>query len=350
MSVEPQRRELRTPPHNMLDAIYRGEVEGQAPNSPIIFARKLHERSFLLFEYQGSDGQVVRTHLPFLENININEQGKANLASYNLLGRAGQLFSYGGAESRKISIDFEINLLHLFHLQETEGITERFKRPIKNTDRGQELRRFTNPDKAFALDRAYQYSAHERSKFLNSITDNGDQLLNQEESRQRTNDRYGKRPLPDYFQFDTPDLDKTLDLVMYWINTIRSSTLNNSQNTVYGPPIVRLNHGPLYMNSPCIVEDYKISIDKQSNYEVETLLPYTIKVSMSLIESRAGNFGEYKEGRLIEGDNLTGWEAILDRNVLDSMNYNFEDFALPAVTKPITPNPGGTRFSGRPST
>tara|TARA_R100001510_G_C7608998_1_gene173178 strand:- start:676 stop:975 length:300 start_codon:yes stop_codon:yes gene_type:complete len=99
------------------------------------------------------------------------------------------------------------------------------------------------------------------------------------------------------------------------------------------------------MNSPCLVEDYKISIDTQTNYELETLLPHIIKVSMSLIESRSGNFGEYKEGRLVEGDNLTGYESILDRNVLDSMNYNFEQFGLPPITGPITPDPDGTRFS-----
>ena len=328
MIAEPQKREQRILTHNMKDAIYRGDIPGQAPNSPVIFARKLHERSFLLFEYQGPDGQMTRCHLPFLQNIVVSEQGKANLASYNLLGRAGQLFSYGGADSRKITLDFEISLLHLFHLQETEGITDRFKNRIRNTDRSQEIRRFTYTNKGNIT--SHQYSAHERNRFLNALTGGddfeSDARLDREESRRKTNDRYDKRPLPDYFQFDTPDVDKTLDLIMYWINIIRSSVLNNSENTVYGPPIVRLNHGPLYMNSPCVVEDYKISIDQSSNYEVETLLPYTIKVSMSLLESRTGNFGGYESGKFIDGDNLAGWEAILDKNVLDAMNYNLEDF------------------------
>ena len=333
--------------------IYAGEVPGQGPNAPLIYARLLQERSFLLFEFQGPDGEVIRSHLPFLQNINIGEQGKANLASYNLLGRAGQLFSYGGADSRKINIDFEINLQHLFHLQETEGFTERFKRPIKNTDRMQEMRRFTEPNKALALDQAVNYSKQERIKFIEALTGDVDREADLEANRRKARaagTSAGKKALsglgnPDFFQIDVPDIDKTLDLVMYWINLVRSSTLNNSQNTVYGPPIVRLNHGPMYMNSPCLVEDYKISIDTQTNYELETLLPHIIKVSMSLIESRSGNFGEYKEGRLVEGDNLTGYESILDRNVLDSMNYNFEQFGLPPITGPITPDPDGTRFS-----
>jgi len=319
-----------------------GVLDGAAANaSPDIFARKLHERSFLLFEYQGPDGQVTRCHLPFLQNIVVSEQGKANLASYNLLGRAGQLFSYGGADSRKITLDFEISVLHLFHLQEKEGLTERFKNPIKNTDRSQEILKFTSPSKANS--KSHSYSKEARNTFLLALT--GADSMNEsvgtrkkpfqtaadfEANLQRYNknpfDRNAKRPLPDYFQFENGDVDKTLDLVMYWINIIRSSVLNNSENTVYGPPIVRLSHGPLYMNSPCVVEDYKISIDQSSNYEVETLLPYTIKVSMSLLESRTGNFGGYESGKLIDGDNLAGWEAILDKNVLDAMNYNLEDF------------------------
>ena len=82
----------------------------------------------------------------------------------------------------------------------------------------------------------------------------------------------------------------------------------------------------MYMNSPCLVEDYKISVDKTSNYDLQTLLPHTIKVSMTLVESRAGDFGEYVSGNELKGDNLTGWESILDKNVLDSMNYNIEVF------------------------
>lgn len=303
-----------------MDAIYR-EKDGQ----PIINARKLHERSFLLFEYFGSDSQVTRAHLPFLQNINISESGKANLAKYSLLGRAGQLFSYGGAEARQITLDFEINLLHLFHLQETEGITERFKRKIKNTDKSFEIRRFTQPKNA-PLDVSYQYAFNEKVRFLKSLGLELAEEVRLEEARAATNARYGQRPNSDFYVLNNQDIDKTIDLVMYWVNLIRSSILNNSKNTVYGPPIVRLNHGPMYMNSPCLVEDYKISIDRMSNYDVETLLPYTLKVSMSLVESRAGDFGDYYEGQPIEGDNLTGWEAIIDRNVIDSMNYNFEDF------------------------
>jgi len=293
------------------------EEDGKA----LVKARRLQERSFLLFEYSGSKDEVTRAHLPFLQNINISEDGKANLASYNLLGRAGQIFSYGGADSRRLKVDFEMSLLHLIHLQETEGFTERFKRAIKNKDTNIERDRFMGKSVPTAPN---TYGADARRQFLRSLGSDpvilvaGD-IVNRALDRRADSDEYGGGRMAD-------DTIKAVDLMMYWTNLIRSSILNDSRNTVYGPPIVRLNHGPMYMNSPCLVEDYKISIDKVSNYDLETLFPHTIKVSMSLIESRTGDFGDYKKGGLIGGDNLAGWEAILDSNVLDAMNYNLEAY------------------------
>jgi len=316
---------------NTQDAIYK-----DSNNQTQVYARRLHERSFLMFEYYGSDSQVTRAHMPFLQNINITEVGKANLASYNLLGRAGQLFSYGGADSRKLSLEFELNALHLFHLQQTEGLTDRLMRTIKNTDKEQDRRSFFEPSNKFkygSQGTPFDYSANAVSELKRFF---GEQTINELSSKLKSVDRHraepGTDPKVDLFldnTFEGPvtsgDVFKSLNLIMYWVNLVRSSTLNNSKNTVYGPPIVRLNHGPMYMNSPCLVEDYKITIDKGSNYDVETLIPYSLKFSMSLIESRAGNFGDYQSGDLGNGDNLTGWESIIDSNVLDSMNY-FVDF------------------------
>jgi len=303
---------------NTEDAIFK---DG---NQTAIYARKLHERSFLLFEYFGADGEVTRAHMPFLQNITINEDGKANLASYNLIGRAGQLFAYNGADSRRIKLDFEINLLHLFHIQQSEGFTNRMVSLIKNTDRRQEMRRFTQSSKPMGFAGApYAYAANQSINFEDLLGEDTKRIL---ASRSDTAVRYGQRN-PDVIADPNTSNDtlKTLDLVMYWVNLIRSSVLNNSKNTIYGPPIVRLNHGAMYMNSPCLVEDYKISVDKSSNYDVDTLLPHTVKVSLSLVESRSGNFGNYVKGES-GGDNITGWESILDENVIDSMNYNFKDF------------------------
>ena len=75
--------------------------------------RRLSERSHLTIEFPQQDNRVIRTFIPFLENPNISERGTANLNRYNLGGTAGQLFSYGGAEARRLNVNFNITLLHV---------------------------------------------------------------------------------------------------------------------------------------------------------------------------------------------------------------------------------------------
>lgn len=331
-----------------MTAIYRED------NKTVIYPRKLHERSFLLFEYQGAKGRIDRAHMPFLQNVSISESGKARLANYSLLGRAGELFAYTGAEARKISIDFELNLQHLFHLLETEGFSNRFKSVLRSTDLKTDKQAFLKPSQG-GPSPGYPYANASFKNFLNLV---GEDALRELESKLVSDNKryfgitringYGLPENPANPLIPAKKLPETvstgINLAMYWINLIRSSVLNNSKNTVFGPPIVRLNHGPMYMNSPCLVESYKISVDKESTYSLETLFPYTIKLSMTLLESRTGDFGDYKNGDLIQGDNLAGWEAVLDKNVLDSMNYGFEEYGSGVSPNPTTPDPGG-RFT-----
>ena len=100
---------------------------------------------------------------------------------------------------------------------------------------------------------------------------------------------------------------------MFWINLIRTSVTNNTQNPIYGPPIIRLFHGPLYMNVPCICTDYSIEVIENSGYDVQTLMPRQIKVNMTLEEFRVGDFGTFNSDSYnqIERDNLAGWEAVI---------------------------------------
>ena len=89
--------------------------------------RYLHERSHLKLEFPQQGDQTIQAYIPFLENPEINEKGKSKLNTYDLVGRAGQLFSYGGANSRSLDLKFSISLLHVLNIQSTEGITEKFQ-------------------------------------------------------------------------------------------------------------------------------------------------------------------------------------------------------------------------------
>ena len=116
------------------------------------------------------------------------------------------------------------------------------------------------------------------------------------------------------------NLNDSIDLVYLWLNLIRGTVLNRSDNTAYGPPIVRLTHGAMYSNVPCLVEDYSVQIEEEAGYDVQTLTPKRIRITLNMVESRAGNFGNYDGGKVVTGDNLTGWESIISNNELDPCN------------------------------
>jgi hypothetical protein len=119
-------------------------------------------------------------------------------------------------------------------------------------------------------------------------------------------------PAPDDFEIDTKL--KAIDVIIYWVNIIRSSVINNSQNPLYGPPIIRLTHGILYEDVPCICRDYTLSYNESAGFDIKTLLPRQLKITMKLEENRTGNFGVYDamSENSRTRDNLAGWESVVN--------------------------------------
>tara|TARA_R100001163_G_scaffold56223_1_gene43884 strand:- start:69 stop:749 length:681 start_codon:yes stop_codon:yes gene_type:complete len=104
---------------------------------------------------------------------------------------------------------------------------------------------------------------------------------------------------------------RIIDLIIYWTNIIRSSVVNYSKNPIFGPPIIRLRHGIMYQDIPCICTDYSIGYNESAGYDLDTLLPRQLKITMKLEEIRTGDFGEFDTTDLIKKDNLAGWEAVV---------------------------------------
>jgi hypothetical protein len=332
--------------------------------------RKLHDRSHLTLEFPQSNDRVIRTYIPFLENPIISEKGSAKLNSYNLVGRAGELFAYGGAQSRRLTVTFNISLLHVMEVDSEEGIADHFKRQFqlyftsedaKNAfklrkEEANALRspspmeRFGISEGAGELDILQQGASDESSEYDFAISQNDETtgaLGRQHAARHRA---YYRR-IAGLVQGD-PEVEgedfsnilrgdaeikqsqlqrennKHIDLVYCWLNLIRASVLNRSDNTVYGPPIVRLTHGPMYGNVPCLVENYSVKVLEEAGYEAQTLTPKRIQVTLSMVESRTGDFGKYVGGQIIAGDNLTGWESIISNNEIDPYNGGVSDYAV----------------------
>jgi hypothetical protein len=392
--------------------------------------RLLSERSHLGLEFPQPNGRVFRTYIPFLQNPLISERGQSNLVEYDLVGRPGGLYSYGGAKSRVITLQFKINLIHLLYSASTEGVSSKFFRSFNlfYADRERAKKAFDlkpggarDAEIAEAEDAtAGAYAAFEESQSnLRSAQINYNNLFQSDFdgtfagelfaaersagaaeydyydaeanlagldadlqsdlaniSRDGATDIQAGKGFPhasthrafyrkalsvltgNTFPTQTPFLDgianyfidginnasilgydlqgevkaprilspqdqlnrvnDLIDAVYVWVNLVRSTTLNNSTNTVQGPPIVRLNHGAMYNNIPCIVSDYSIEMNQQAGYEVETLTPKELVINMTLKETRTT--GGFEEGQIESGDHVAGWEAIITNNNTDPYN------------------------------
>ncbi len=263
-----------------------------------IVNRGLPERSKLQFFFpnpsEGEPNFVVT--LPFFENPRITERKKARYQTYKTVSRSSNLYSYLGADSREFNLQFNMTLNHI---ADSGAISLERYLPIL---------------------RGELVGTIERNKFFepsNPIDLNT--IINETE----TNDLYNTQsevvtalnrgPLEQDLKLG--GLLKVVDLVIYWVNIIRSSVVNNAENPIYGPPIIRLNHGIMYEDVPCICKDYQLSMNEQAGYDLDTLLPRQITITMRLEEIRTGNFGVFdpQSYSAAERDNLGGWEAVINK-------------------------------------
>lgn len=264
--------------------------------------RFLPERSFLIFEFPvaGRD-RPMRITLPFLENINISENGKANFAVHDVLSRPGSLYTYLGSKSRKLRLKFNLTLPHIQY--EMKGNLLGYFGYISLDDKESEKDRFVN--KHGMEERRYNPT---------------DPFLSQAAFARRYFESLKNNDFTETVKASSKS-DEPLELMLWWSNIIRASTVGNAIDPTLGPPIVRVNHGLMYKNIPCICMSYNIELADRSTYDLKTLMPRELVVSMELEEIRMGDFGEYLRGGVISGDNVTGWEAVISDGTMDPDNF-----------------------------
>jgi hypothetical protein len=80
-----------------------------------IIDRKLPEKAFMRFYFPSTEGRVPSTivTMPFFENPVIKESKRARYKKYSLISRSSNLYSYLGADSRKLNLTFSLSLPHL---------------------------------------------------------------------------------------------------------------------------------------------------------------------------------------------------------------------------------------------
>ena len=276
----------------------------------------LEDRSKLIFEFYSPDydGGVTYRILDFWENIKIKESQKPNLITYNPISRAGSLYSYGGAKSRAFSLSFNItlpNLANVSNLRKLGGGWGKY-------DRKQFFQ-----ERVFGKNLSWggwgEMPKKYDSEFL-ALLENFDPLSVRRFYKNQNVARLDEPVLDEdgditdeftssYTVTDNSDRNKAITTVMMWVGLIRASVMNDAKNPLNGPPIVRLRHGIMYQDVPCVCTGYNVSFDERGGYDVQTLLPRIINVTMNLEEYR--NSGNYEHDTPILRDNNTGWESIL---------------------------------------
>lgn len=321
-----------------------------------IIDRHLYDRSYLDFKFPNKEegGPDFNVRLPFIENVKITERKRAKYQKYSPLSRSSQLYAYLGAESRKLNLNFNLTLRHiesqgppiesyLAAITENESyvkVRERFKGDVVEPPESQTVA-ISAPYLESVADIAHQvyqswlpYLKIDEATYIAARYGIAalDAPFPQENPYQPPIQDlpYQSSVLaidPDYIAAASNELmaskAKLVDLVIYWINIIRTSVVNNAIDPTLGPPIIRLNHGIMYQDVPCVCTNYTISVPDTAPMDIDTLLPHVIQVTMQLEEIRTGDFGEFRgsgadnNATMVKRDNLAGWEAVVVHGSMD---------------------------------
>lgn len=314
----------------------------------VIDMRLLELRSGLFFEYPSfsRDDTNLLFFLPFWENPIVTENKEARLVEYNLINRGSAIFAHTGAHARNIGIEFTLTLPHimrsmnsvlntqrLLETLSTESEKKKFKTvdPFENevpTTTAEDVIRHwgelvleTNIGRIEAeefpgqqyIPQGEQYP--EGNNWISLHNDDNAGVVTSENLR--TGEVVRNVHADAIPVTESATALRAINTVVFILNIIRSCTAGDAVNSILGPPLLRLRHGASYSDVPLICRDYDISVEEDAGYDLKTLLPNRMKVTLNTHELRTGNFGRFEPGVFVSRDNLAGWEAVLSKGTMD---------------------------------
>ena len=307
----------------------------------------LEKKSKLEFYFPQSFGKSWIITLPFYENPTIQENKSARYSTHNVVGRSSGLHTYVGSDSRKFNLSFDLTLPHLLQFykgdlesaggQTQEENLEKKRQKFKNqssivtansagnTTAATELRpRSSNYDSFFEIEPLKAAVAISQGKIPGKGGAIGPASPTNIESAEHgipyslAGLAYQRNVAMGTAGDVTPGYKKQvnniLDILAYWVDIIRLSCYNNTDNPIFGPPVIRLTHGMLFRKIPCIATSYDVAYDGNAGFHKNTMIPRKIQVRMELTEMRAGDFGKFiaTDTVGIEGENLAGYEVLFE--------------------------------------
>jgi len=266
--------------------------------------RLLERRSRLSFHYPTA-GIIV--FIPFYENPTITESKQASLVEYNPLARSGSLFAYTGAKSRRITVEATFTLPHLLNFD--MGI-DRFRRLVdldkQQTDQRLFFQKISSPESLNTVGDVNTSLATELHV---------DWIWKKESLREEEDQNLIGEILPLFADNQYNQL-KAVDTLLFFANVLRTSVDNNASEPRGGPPIIHLTHGGLYQNVPCICRSYNLGWVEDGGYDLPTLTPRRLKITLNLSETRTNMNTPGKDTMTaVErsyANTLKGWESVIN--------------------------------------
>ena len=301
--------------------------------------RALELRSGIFLEYPKAkigDTNPI-TFIPFYENPIISERKAARLVEYNPINRGSTLFSHVGADARSINIEFILSLAHIksswksvlntrkafSNLEKKDREMSRFfeRFVLRSTERPKTLdnndvtinRAQTGQDRRALLDG----QAASLAEGIASIDLGGWDTTVEEKLLNLNQGGIGKNIKVTHTE-TWNERQTVLDSITFILGLIRTCVAGNAENSILGPPTLRLRHGLSYQDVPLLCRDYSIKVVEEAGYDMGTLLPLRIKISLSTVENRTGDFGKFEPGKATVRDNLAGWEAVIKDDNINS--------------------------------
>ena len=263
--------------------------------------RLLPQRARLEFHYPTDDMIIF---LPFYENPTITETQTANYAEYNPVGRAGSLYAYTGAKSRKIKLKLKYTLPHLaFH---DMGINKFMRIFMGQGNVSQQLlftKNTTYTTQQTVGDIPNSLSLAVEKVYLKHLSEGGFLQDANGTSPNITNVLNTMEPT---------ERNQVIDTLLFFLALFRTSVTNKATDPMHGPPLIRLNFGTMYQSVPCICKNYNITWEEEGGYDLETLTPRKLLINLQLDEVRVGDFTTYEPAEYVVRDNLTGWESAVN--------------------------------------
>ena len=334
----------------------------------------------LTIVYPSKDEDVQVKTIPFFENPEITEAQTPRYANYAVVGRSSNLFGYLGTDSRKFNVTFKLTLPHIMNapqqdfdklfssastkIQKRREILQagsKFSKGVGNTlmnlggknaftgwggltkETAQARRQWgTGTIAGSKLKDEWGGAAHAAA----NRADAEDRHLAQKQQAwaggiaQKYDESYYDQILSE----EEISLNKALSVTspLYDGNSegskLRSTVINNAEDTQFGPPIVRLDFGMLYNDVPCVCKGYNITITDKGGYDKKTLLPRSFTIRLALEEAR--NLASALSPTPVK-DGLVGWEVLLGSDVIPGTTMDPGNFDISEwFNEPITNSDG----------